>query len=222
MIPSSLAAASPRAVSAFVPVAQVTAIGDPAGTAIGAEQLALGVRAVAGLDPATQVDVASLAKATKIGELLAGRASLLTAAQSYGATDVHVIDGQAFVRPAVGIFTSGFGGRWGSFHYGVDIANRIGTPIYAVTDAVVEDAGPASGFGLWVVLRHPDGSHSVYGHVNRMFVQVGQPVKAGQEIAEIGNRGESTGPHLHFEIWAPNGTKINPLPWLFAHGIDIT
>lgn len=217
-----MAVASPREVSAFLPVAQTaSATADPAAGAIGADQLTSGVRAVAALDPASAVDVASLAKATQIGEQLAQQTSLVALAESHGALDAHIVDGQAFVRPAVGVFTSGFGGRWGSFHYGVDIANAIGTPIYAVTDGVVEDAGPASGFGLWVVLRHPDGSHSVYGHVNRMFVQVGQTVRAGQQIAEIGNRGESTGPHLHFEIWAPDGTKINPLPWLFAHGINI-
>lgn len=222
MIPSSLAAASPREVSAFLPVAQTTApTVDPAAAAIGADQLTAGVQAVDGLDPASAVDVASLAKATQIGLRQAQQTSLVGLAEASGAIDANVVDGHAYVRPAIGLFTSGFGARWGTFHYGVDIANAIGTPIYAVTDAVVEDAGPASGFGLWVVLRHADGSHSVYGHVNRMFVQVGQTVMAGQEIAEIGNRGDSTGPHLHFEVWAPDGTKINPMPWLLAHGINI-
>ena len=82
-----------------------------------------------------------------------------------------MVGNEVFVRPAIGTFTSGFGARWGVVHYGIDIANAIGTPIYAFTDGVVEDAGPASGFGLWVVLRHPDGTHCVYGHVNRMFVR---------------------------------------------------
>ncbi len=109
--------------------------------------------------------------------------------------------------------------RWGVTHYGIDIANAIGTPIYALMDGVVERAGPASGFGLWVVLRHPDGTQSVYGHINRMFVEVGQEVHAGQHIAEIGNRGQSTGPHLHLEVWDANGTKLNPLPWLQKRGI---
>jgi murein DD-endopeptidase MepM/ murein hydrolase activator NlpD len=210
--------AGPRMVGAVLPVAQAT-------TAIGGVRLAIagtGTAQGADLDPASAVDVASLAKAAFMGDQLARDTQLVEAAQAHGAMDAHVLGGQAFVRPAEGTFTSGFGGRWGAFHYGVDIANAIGTPIYAVTDGVVEDAGPVSGFGLWVVLRHPDGTHSVYGHVNRMFVTVGQHVAAGQQIAEIGNRGESTGPHLHFEIWAANGTKINPLPWLLAHGIDIT
>ena len=126
-----------------------------------------------------------------------------------------------YVRPAVGIFTSGYGGRWGAMHYGVDIANRIGTPILAVADGVVIEAGPASGFGLWVRIQHPDGTISVYGHVNDYVVQAGQHVKAGQLIAHMGNRGESTGPHLHFEIWDASGRKMNPQPWLAEHGIDL-
>ena len=67
------------------------------------------------------------------------------------------------VKPAEGAFTSGFGSRWGTIHKGVDIANAIGTPIVAVTDGEVIDAGPASGFGNWVRLRHEDGTITVYG-----------------------------------------------------------
>jgi murein DD-endopeptidase MepM/ murein hydrolase activator NlpD len=126
-----------------------------------------------------------------------------------------------FVRPAQGTFTSGFGGRWGAMHYGVDIANHIGTPIVAVADGVVIEAGTASGFGLWVRIQHEDGTISVYGHVNDYVVHEGQHVKAGQLIAHIGNRGQSTGPHLHFEIWDANGRKMNPQPWLAARGIDL-
>ena len=103
----------------------------------------------------------------------------------------------------------------------VDIANAIGTPIYALTDGVVDESGPASGFGMWVVLRHPDGERTVYGHVNRSYVTPGQQVRAGEHIADIGNRGFSTGPHLHLEVWAPDGTKLNPLAWLARHGIRL-
>ena len=175
----------------------------------------------AALDPASSVDIKNLTKAMAIGEELARQTGTIDSALAEGASEAHLFGDNAFVRPAMGRLTSVFGGRWGTQHYGVDIANRIGTPIYAFTDGVVEEAGPASGFGLWVVLRHSDGTRSVYGHVNRMFVQKGQSVRAGEEIAEIGNRGHSTGPHLHFEIWNANGTKINPLPWLRKHGINI-
>jgi murein DD-endopeptidase MepM/ murein hydrolase activator NlpD len=124
-----------------------------------------------------------------------------------------------FIKPAVGAFTSGFGGRWGAFHYGVDIANVKDTPIVACADGVIIDAGPASGFGLWVREQLSDGTILVYGHMDDFSVHTGQHVKAGQQIARMGNRGFSTGYHLHFEVWRPDGKKIDPLPWLNARGI---
>ncbi|MCU1664288.1 MAG: hypothetical protein QOI36_4899 [Pseudonocardiales bacterium] len=123
------------------------------------------------------------------------------------------------VQMIVGPVTSGFGGRWGSFHEGVDIAAPIGTPIRAPLAGTVISSGPATGFGLWVRLQHADGTITVYGHINRSLVKVGQKVSAGQEIAEVGNRGESTGPHLHIEVHTPGGATINPRPWLDQHGI---
>jgi murein DD-endopeptidase MepM/ murein hydrolase activator NlpD len=124
-------------------------------------------------------------------------------------------------RPANGTFTSGFGARWGTSHLGIDIANSIGTPIYAASDGTIIEAGPASGFGLWVRLQMADGTIQVYGHMNSFSVQAGQKVKCGQQIAEIGNRGQSTGPHLHFEVWQNGTTKIDPRPWLAARGVII-
>jgi murein DD-endopeptidase MepM/ murein hydrolase activator NlpD len=126
-----------------------------------------------------------------------------------------------YVKPAEGTFTSGFGSRWGTTHYGVDIANRIGTPILAVTDGTVIEAGPASGFGLWVRIQDDDGTISVYGHVDSFNVHEGQRVSAGEQIARMGNRGNSTGPHLHFEIWDASGRKMTPQPWLADRGITL-
>jgi murein DD-endopeptidase MepM/ murein hydrolase activator NlpD len=125
-----------------------------------------------------------------------------------------------FMLPTKGTLTSGYGARWGVFHWGIDLANAIGTPILAAADGVVVESGPASGFGLWVRLRHADGTTTVYGHINRSLVMEGQQVRAGQKIAEMGNRGHSTGPHLHFEVWNAAGQKINPIIWLRNHGID--
>ncbi|ASO19927.1 murein DD-endopeptidase MepM/ murein hydrolase activator NlpD [Actinoalloteichus hoggarensis] len=125
-----------------------------------------------------------------------------------------------FVKPAEGTFTSGFGSRWGTTHYGVDIANPIGTPVVAATDGTVINAGPATGFGQWVRVQAPDGTITVYGHVDTFTAEVGQEVTAGQQIATIGNRGQSTGPHLHFEV-AVNGQKIDPQPWLAERGITL-
>jgi murein DD-endopeptidase MepM/ murein hydrolase activator NlpD len=156
------------------------------------------------------VDVQNLTKAIAVGEQLAKK----------GPSGATTAAGGA-VRPAAGIFTSGFGGRWGVTHYGVDIANAIGTPILAAEDGVVVESGPASGFGMWVRVLHPDGFTTVYGHINRSLVNQGEHVKAGQQIAEMGNRGFSTGPHLHFEVWDAAGNKLNPQPWLAARGVAV-
>lgn len=124
-------------------------------------------------------------------------------------------------KPAEGSFTSGFGARWGTTHYGVDIANSIGTPILSAMDGVVIEAGPASGFGLWVRVQHGDGTVTIYGHVNEILVGEGQRVAAGQQIATMGNRGQSTGPHLHFEVWLNGSQKIDPVGWLRERGISL-
>lgn len=128
------------------------------------------------------------------------------------------------VAPTSGIVTSGFGARWGSTHDGVDIANTIGTPVLAVTDGVVLQSGVASGFGLWVRVRQDDGTIGIYGHINEFFVSAGQKVLAGQEIATMGNRGISTGPHLHYSVQlaAGEGVGVDPAAWLQRRGITLT
>ncbi|MEV0946844.1 M23 family metallopeptidase [Rhodococcus sp. NPDC049939] len=117
-----------------------------------------------------------------------------------------------FVAPSAGTVTSGFGGARN--HGGIDIANSLGAPIVAVADGVVINAGPAQGYGMWVRIRHDDGTITTYGHNNDNLVTVGQRVETGQKIATIGNRGNSTGPHLHFEVETPAGYKTDPLKWL--------
>jgi murein DD-endopeptidase MepM/ murein hydrolase activator NlpD len=125
-----------------------------------------------------------------------------------------------FVFPTKGVWTSGFGYRWGVLHAGIDIANSIGTPIVAVADGVVTDAGPTAGFGAWVKLRHADGTVTLYGHVNTWTVSVGQRVMAGDQIATIGNRGNSTGPHCHFSVLLNGTDYIDPVPWLAKRGLS--
>jgi murein DD-endopeptidase MepM/ murein hydrolase activator NlpD len=125
-----------------------------------------------------------------------------------------------YFMPTQAVLTSLFGERWGAMHYGIDLAAPIGTPIVAVTDGVVIEAGPASGFGQWVRVQQEDGTIGVFGHVSQFFVTPGQHVKAGEVIAAVGNEGQSTGPHLHYEVHLADGTKIDPLPWLLAHGIN--
>lgn len=122
-------------------------------------------------------------------------------------------------RPAEGTFTSGFGMRWGSLHAGLDIANVEGTPILAAMAGTVIDSGPASGFGQWIRIQHDDGSIAVYGHMETLDVAVGERVTAGQKIAGMGNRGFSTGSHLHFELYPTGSEPVDPAPWFAEHGI---
>ncbi|TDD41397.1 M23 family metallopeptidase [Saccharopolyspora elongata] len=102
--------------------------------------------------------------------------------------------------PAQGQCTSGFGRRGSEFHRGQDIAAPIGTPILAASSGTVIDSGPARGYGLWIRIQHSNGVVTTYGHNNRNIVEKGQGVHTGQPVAEVGDRGESTGPHLHFQV----------------------
>ncbi|TFV67244.1 UNVERIFIED_ORG: M23 family metallopeptidase [Bacillus sp. AZ43] len=132
--------------------------------------------------------------------------------------------GGNYYAPTHGRVSSCYGARWGVTHYGVDIAAPIGTPIYAATSGVVKRAGAASGFGQAVYILGDDGYVTVYGHVNRYFVSTGERVSAGEQIAEVGNRGQSTGPHLHFEVHSGGqlySRQMNPVPWLNARGVFI-
>ena len=119
--------------------------------------------------------------------------------------------------------TSGYGSRWGTFHYGLDLAAPMLTPEYAAADGVVLRAGPASGFGLAVYILHDNGDVTVYGHMEKILVKPGQYVEAGETIALVGNRGQSTGPHLHFEVHqgGEDGKRIDPMAWLKARGVQV-
>ena len=126
------------------------------------------------------------------------------------------------VMPTRAIFTSGFGYRWGALHDGIDLAGPVGTPIYAAADGVVKEAGSTnSGYGAWVLLQHSDGTVTRYGHINSWTVQVGQRVFAGDQIATIGNRGNSTGPHLHFSVLLGGSNATDPASWLASRGVSI-
>ena len=120
----------------------------------------------------------------------------------------------AFIWPAKGVLTSGYGMRWGRMHRGIDIANKIGTPIYAAATGVVEFEGKKRGYGNLVDIRHLDGSLTRYAHNHKHFIDVGKKVQQGEIIAHMGNTGFSTGPHLHFEIHPSGKRAENPIAYL--------
>jgi murein DD-endopeptidase MepM/ murein hydrolase activator NlpD len=119
------------------------------------------------------------------------------------------------IWPARGSLSSRYGRRWGRMHQGIDIAGPIGTPIVAAADGVVVASGYSSGgYGNVIDIQHADGSFTRYGHNSRLLASVGQQVKQGQNIAEMGNTGRSTGPHLHFEYHSGSGNAVNPMAYL--------
>jgi len=124
---------------------------------------------------------------------------------------------QSWIWPTKGIFSSGYGWRWGRMHKGIDIANNVGTPILAARAGQVVSAGwNDGGYGYLVEIRHEDGSMSRYAHNSQILVQPGQSVPQGAVISLMGSTGRSTGPHLHFEILPPGRGAANPLEFLPA------
>jgi murein DD-endopeptidase MepM/ murein hydrolase activator NlpD len=128
-----------------------------------------------------------------------------------------------WVRPVAAGIVSPYGMRWGRMHEGVDFGAHYGARIHAVGAGVVIGAGylaDEGGYGQIVLIRHADGVITAYAHTSRMFVHAGQHVVAGEVIGLVGATGHVTGPHLHFEVRI-HGVKVNPVPWLRAHGIDV-
>jgi murein DD-endopeptidase MepM/ murein hydrolase activator NlpD len=120
------------------------------------------------------------------------------------------------IWPTDGYVSSGFGYRSypdTEFHPGLDIVNDYGASVYATAAGVVEQAGWDGGYGYKIVIDHGNGYETWYGHNSRLLVSVGETVRKGELIAEIGSTGFATGPHCHYEIvlW---GHPIDPTPYL--------
>jgi murein DD-endopeptidase MepM/ murein hydrolase activator NlpD len=119
--------------------------------------------------------------------------------------------------------TTCFCQRWGTMHWGIDLAAPMLTPEYAAEDGVVLRAGAASGFGQAVYILGVSGDVTVYGHMEKILVDAGDVVSAGDKIALLGSRGQSTGPHLHFEVHkgGMDGKRVDPVAWLHSRGVDV-
>ncbi|MEU7721894.1 M23 family metallopeptidase [Streptomyces tibetensis] len=120
------------------------------------------------------------------------------------------------------------GGMWAHKHSGQDFAVPSGTQVVAAHGGTVvkaggNGAGDGPAYGNAIVIRHGNGTYSQYAHLSKVEVRIGQIVKTGQEIAKSGNTGNSSGPHLHFEIrTTPNyGSAVDPVKFLRAKGVTV-
>jgi murein DD-endopeptidase MepM/ murein hydrolase activator NlpD len=123
------------------------------------------------------------------------------------------------IWPTMGWVTSGFGFRTDPFtgltqmHEGLDISNRVGTTILTSADGIISDIGNDWIHGKMLVISHGFGMTTSYSHLSKVTVRVGQKVKRGDKVAEVGNTGRTTGPHLHYEVKL-NGISANPMRYI--------
>ncbi|WP_158100719.1 M23 family metallopeptidase [Streptomyces fradiae] len=113
---------------------------------------------------------------------------------------------------------------WSSgYHTGVDFAASSGTSVKAIGAGTVVSAGWSGAYGNEVVIKHADGNYSQYAHLSSLSVSAGQSVGGGQQIGLSGSTGNSSGPHLHFEVrTGPGyGSDIDPVAYLRSHGVSI-
>jgi murein DD-endopeptidase MepM/ murein hydrolase activator NlpD len=140
-------------------------------------------------------------------------ASRIQASQSSTSSAPVIPSGGGLMWPVSGPVTSGFGWRWGRMHEGIDIAVPTGTPVHASQSGRVIVAGWMGGYGNLVVIDHGGGLSTAYGHNSSIAVGSGQSVSQGQVIAYSGSTGNSTGPHVHYEVRV-NGAPVDPLGYL--------
>lgn len=124
--------------------------------------------------------------------------------------ELGTVNPPTYVKPIKGgRFSSGYGFRWGTTHKGIDWACNVGTDVFASCDGKVIQAGWVNGYGYCVTLQHSDGNKTRYAHLSKILVSAGQRVSQYETIALSGNTGNSTGPHVHFEIIV-DGAAVNP------------
>lgn len=151
--------------------------------------------------------------ALRVGQQLVIPGAQAVAAQRYQLVGANGQLRRAFDWPARARISSRFGARWGSMHYGLDIAVPVGTPVRAAADGRVTWSGPRGSYGNLVIIDHGQKVETRYAHNSRLVVKAGDTVKRGQIIAYSGNTGRSTGPHVHFEI-RYRGTPVDPEKYL--------
>jgi murein DD-endopeptidase MepM/ murein hydrolase activator NlpD len=166
---------------------------------------------------------AALAASERLAEHLRALARARAAAAARSHISIARPSTARFLWPTDGQFTSPFGWRMHPifhemrFHAGIDIGAAYGTSVWAADDGTVVYAGEASGYGTLVLISHGTvGGKDIttgYAHMSALLVSVGQHVSRGEQVGRVGNEGNSTGPHLHFEVRL-DGTPVDPLGWV--------
>lgn len=151
-------------------------------------------------------------------EALAAQSSALAAAiresqAGAGSAGTGAPSAAGLIWPVDGVVVSGFGMRWGRMHEGIDISASLGTPIRAAAAGTVIHSGWLGGYGNLVVLDHGNGLATAYAHASAILVGVGLQVSQGETVSLVGSTGNSSGPHLHFEVRV-NGVAVDPLLYL--------
>ncbi|MFE2282043.1 M23 family metallopeptidase [Streptomyces sp. NPDC059454] len=191
--------------------------------------------AASGVASAVQAQAAAQAEAAKAQAAQvekAAQAKAAKAAQAKKAAQAAAKKQASWIDPVKSYKLSASfaqnGGMWASKHSGQDYAVPTGTPVVATHGGTVVKAGPngagdGPAYGNAVVIKHGNGTYSQYAHLSQVDVKIGQIVKTGQKIALSGNTGNSSGPHLHFEIrTTPNyGSAVDPAKFLRAHGVTV-
>jgi murein DD-endopeptidase MepM/ murein hydrolase activator NlpD len=167
----------------------------------------------AALDAQEEQIVALLAERRRQQEAAARRATTTAAPPPPASSPSGGSSSSGYIWPAKGTMTSGYGARWGTVHKGIDVAAPTGTPIWAAKAGEVIYASWMSGYGNVVMIDHGGDVTTLYAHQSRIASSVGQSVAQGQVIGYIGSTGNSTGPHLHFEIRF-GGVPRDPAPYL--------
>ncbi|MFD4374154.1 M23 family metallopeptidase [Streptomyces sp. NPDC058486] len=215
-----------------------------AGSAFAAESKVAPVAGTAAAAVKAQAETqAKVAAQVKAGQVKAAKAKAAKA-KAVQAAQVKAAAKKAAAKPAAAKKAKGWvkpvtsyslsasynqgGAMWAHKHSGQDFAVPVGTTVKAAGAGTVVKAGPNGGgdgpaYGNAIVVKHANGTYSQYAHLSKIKVHIGQKVAAGQKIALSGNTGNSSGPHLHFEIrTTPNyGSAINPAAFLRTHGVSI-
>jgi murein DD-endopeptidase MepM/ murein hydrolase activator NlpD len=155
----------------------------------------------------------ALAAQIRAAQAAAAAAQAAAAASSSSPQPSQAPSASGLIWPVNGPVVSGFGMRWGRMHQGIDISVGFGVPVQASAGGTVIHSGWLGGYGNLVVIDHGNGLSTAYAHNSSLAVSVGQYVSQGEVISYVGSTGNSSGPHVHFEVRI-NGTAVDPLGYL--------